>query len=308
MRKAGLALGLPRPRGHAHPLQLALQRPPPGRLLLLLLGQPVLLLVQPGRVVALPRDARAAVQLQDPARHVVQEVAVVGHGHHRALVVLQEPLQPSHGLRVEVVGGLVEQQHVAGLEQQAAERDPPALAAGKRGHLRLARRHPQRVHGHLEVPVQLPQVLGVDLVLEAAQLVGVLLGPIGRQLLVPLHDRALRGDRLLHGLQHGLARVELRLLGQVADAGPCRGEGLAREVLVDPGHDPQQRALARPVGAQHADLRPRVEGQPDPAQDLLPLRRDLAQVLHGEDELGRHGFKIVPRNAEPGSRGVIHAP
>ena len=221
----------------------------------------------------------------------------MGHGHHRALVVLEEPLQPGHRLRVQVVGGLVEQQHVAGLEQQAAERDAPALAARERRHLGLARRHAQRVHGDLEVPVQLPQVLGVDLVLQAAQLVGVLLRPVGRQLLVPLHDGALRRHRLLHRLEDRLGRIELRLLRQVADARPRGGEGLAREVLVQAGHDPQEGALARPVRAQHADLGAGVEGQPDPAQDLLPLRGDLAQVLHGEDELWCHKPTIVPRNA-----------
>src|SRR4029450_1243729 len=62
-----------------------------------------------------------------------------------------------------------------------------------------------------------------------------------------------------------------------------RWKGLAREVLVQPGHDPQERALARAVRSEDADLRPGIEGQPDPAQDLLPLGRDLAQVLHGED-------------------------
>src|SRR5690606_8572456 len=62
----GLALRLAGPRRHTDPLELALQRPLPGRLLLLLLTEPLLLLVEPRRVVSLPRDPLATVQLQDP--------------------------------------------------------------------------------------------------------------------------------------------------------------------------------------------------------------------------------------------------
>ena len=80
--------------------------------------------------------------------------------------------------------------------------------------------------------------------------------------------------------------VELRLLGQVADAGALGRERLAREVLVHPGHDAEKGRLAGPVRAEDADLGVPVERQPDALEDLLALGRDLAQVLHGEDELG----------------------
>ena len=43
----------------------------------------LLLLLQPRRIVALPRNAPPAVQLQNPARHVVQEIAVVRHRDDR---------------------------------------------------------------------------------------------------------------------------------------------------------------------------------------------------------------------------------
>ena len=55
----------------------------------------------------------------------------MGHGDDRALVLAQVMLQPGHGLGVEVVGGLVEQQDVRFGEQQAGERDAPAFAAGE---------------------------------------------------------------------------------------------------------------------------------------------------------------------------------
>ena len=52
-------------------------------------------------------------------------------GKHRALVVVQEVLEPQDRLGVQVVRGLVEQQQVGSLEQQLAQGHATALAAGK---------------------------------------------------------------------------------------------------------------------------------------------------------------------------------
>ncbi len=76
----GLAFALAGPGRHPHPLELTGQGALPGPVGLLLAGQAGLLLLQPGRVVALPGDAEAAVELEDPFGHVVEEVAVVGDG------------------------------------------------------------------------------------------------------------------------------------------------------------------------------------------------------------------------------------
>ena len=53
----------------------------------------------------------AAIELQDPPGDVVQKVAVVGHSDNGARVLLQIALQPGDGVGVQVVGGLVQQQH-----------------------------------------------------------------------------------------------------------------------------------------------------------------------------------------------------
>ena len=122
-------LRVPRPRRHPHPLELALERAALGRLLLLLDRQPLLLLGEPARVVPLPRNARAAVEFQDPARDVVQEVAVVGDRDDGAGVFRQVPLEPGDGLGVEMIGRLVQEKQVGPLEQDLAERDAALLAA-----------------------------------------------------------------------------------------------------------------------------------------------------------------------------------
>src|SRR5258706_194877 len=67
-----------------------------------------------------------------PARHVVEEVAVVGHRDHRGRILLQEALEPGHGFGIEVVGRLVEQQQVGTLKEETAQGHAPPLAARQR--------------------------------------------------------------------------------------------------------------------------------------------------------------------------------
>ena len=70
----------------------------------------------------------ATVQFQNPLGGVVQEVAVVGDGHHSAGKALQELLQPVDAFRIQVVGGFVQQQHVGLAQQQAAQGHAALLA------------------------------------------------------------------------------------------------------------------------------------------------------------------------------------
>ena len=152
-RQPRLALALPALGVGAHPLQLLLHRLGARVLGLLLLLQALFLLLQPVGVVALVGDAAAAVELQDPLGRVVQEVAVVGDADHGARVALQEDLQPLHAFGVQVVGGLVQQQHVGLAQQQPAQRDAALLAAGQRADQRVPRRQAQRVGGDLQLQV-----------------------------------------------------------------------------------------------------------------------------------------------------------
>ncbi len=159
----GLGLGLAALGVGADPLQLVLE--PLGQLgvLLALDLQPLGLLLQVRRVVALVGVEPAAVDLGDPLGHVVEEVPVVGDGKHGAGVLREVLLEPLHRLGVQVVGRLVEQQQV-GLAAAAACTAPPGDAHRRRGWRRrrppagsAARPWPARAG------VQVPRVGVVDL-------------------------------------------------------------------------------------------------------------------------------------------------
>ena len=84
----------------------------------------------------------AAIELDDARGDRVEKAAVVGDADHGAGEALQQPFEPADGGEVEMVGGLVEQQHVGLSGQRPRQRDALLPAAGQRSD--------QRVGGQLE--------------------------------------------------------------------------------------------------------------------------------------------------------------
>ena len=305
---AGLVLRLPRARRGADPFLLGGERPAPRAFLLLLLLQPLPLLREPRRVVAFERVAAAALDLEDPVRHVVEEVAVVRHDHHGARVVVQRLLEPRDRFRVEVVGRFVEQQDTGLLEQQTAERDPAPLAPRQRRDRGLGGRAAERVERDLDLAVDLPAFLRVDLLLELGlfgeqRVHGVVVHRLAervRDRVEPVERRLQRAERGQHVLADGVAAFELRFLRQVADANALGGPGLAAVLGLEAGHDLEQRRLAGAVHAEHADLHAGQERQRDALEDLATAGIGLGQVLHHVDVLvsgHRADFRVVGARA-----------
>ena len=289
-----LRLGMARRRAHPHPLELALERPPPGGVPLLLDCQPRFLLLEPRGVVALEREALPAVELEDPAGHVVEEVPIVGHGDHGALVRLEVPLEPRNGLGVEVVRGLVEEQQVGRGEQEPTERDAAALAAGERRHVAVALREPQRVHRTVEVLLEAPGVGAVDAVLHLRLLgqerveVGVGLGERGGDRVEAVEQVAQLADAVLDVAAHVLRLVEVGLLLEEAHRRLRIELGDPGRRLLEPRHDPEERRLPRAVRPEHADLRSVQERERD-VREHLPLGAvELVGPVHGVDDVGAH--------------------
>ena len=222
----------------------------------------------------------------------------MGHRDHRPRVLVQRALEPRDGLGVEMVGRLVEQQQVGPREQQAAQGDAASLTAGENRHVGVPRRQTQRVHRDLEGPLEVPGPGRVDLRLEVRLLgeqrvdVGIGLAESRADLVEPVHQGLDLTDTLGHVARDVLGRVELGLLGEVPDAEPGGQAGFTGEAVVLARHDPQQRRLARSVGTDDADLRPRVEGQVDSLEDLAVRRVEAPEIAHGEDELWRHGPSV----------------
>ena len=285
---ARFGFGLPGARRRRDPFLLAGERALTRLFLAAFLREPLLLLHQPRRIIALVRNAAAAIELEDPASDIVEEVAVVGDDQDRARIIAQMAFEPQYRLGIEMVGRLVEQKQLGLFEQQPAQRDAAALAAGELRHLGAVGRAAQRIHRLIDLGIEIPQALGLDLVLELGHLVGGLVGIIGGEFVVAVEDRLLRRDALHDVFAHGLSGIELRLLRQVTDAGALGDPALAVIFGVDAGHDAQQRRLAGAVDAEHADLGVRIKRQVDVLQDLPVARIGLGQAFHVIDELTGH--------------------
>ena len=214
----------------------------------------------------------------------------MGDDEDRARIGAQMAFEPIDGFGIEMVGRLVKQQQVWLLEQETAERNAAALAAGERGHVGIVRRAAKRVHRLLDLTLEIPQALGLDLVLEARHFIGGLVGIVHGELIVAVEDRLLLFHAEHRVALHVEGRVEIRLLRQVADFRALGDEAFADELGVQPSHDAHQRRFARAVHAEDADFRVRVEGEIDVVEDLLAGRIGLGETSHVIDELARgHG-------------------
>ena len=157
----------------------------------------------------------------------------MGDGDDRAGIILQVLLQPGDRLGIEMVGRLVEQQQVRLAQEQTAERDAAALAAGQLRDIGVGGRAAERVHRDLERRVEIPGVERVDLLLHASELVGDLVGVVHRELVEAIEQRARLRDPLLDVALHVLVRIEVGLLREQADGCAGRELSVAVELGVD---------------------------------------------------------------------------
>ncbi len=186
-----------------------------------------LLLLQVRRVVAGVNRDLALVDVGDVVDEPLHERAVVADDQDRSVVGAQERLEPSHRLQVQVVGGLVEQQHVGLAQQQLRQREPhePPSRELARVPLQVALPEPEphqhgprlgleRVAAQVLEPLPQPSVLGEQPVLLRA------LGGLG-EVLLEQADAVLEGGDVLGGGQrlreHGPPRHLDGFLLEVAD-------------------------------------------------------------------------------------------
>jgi hypothetical protein len=201
-------------------------------------------------------------------------------------------LEPLHRVEIEVVGGLVEQQHVGPRHQRAGQRRArqlPAREATQRARELLladaeAAQHPLEpgapgvAAGALQLRVRLlvgGQHLGPGVAAGHARL------EVGEVALGLLGARHALGDVLLErelGRQ-GRALVVQRHLRALRQA------DRAAVGLELPGQDPQQGGLALAVAPDHGQALARVDAEADIRQDIA-RSEGLADLNRLHDRLG----------------------
>ncbi|MND68196.1 hypothetical protein D3C80_596400 [compost metagenome] len=283
----GLRLGLTSLRAGCDPFLFARQRLLATSLFASFLLHALGLGGQVGGIVAFVRNATAAVEFENPAGDIVEEVAVVGDHHHGARIIAQVLFKPCDRFGVEMVGRFVEQQQVRLRQQKAAERDTAAFTTRQVVDGGVLRRAAQRFHRHLDLLFEVPEVLAVDDVLELGTLVRRLVRIVHHQFVVAVQHGLLVGHAFHDVFERGLVRIELRLLLQVTDGRTFGEPGFTGIFLVLTGNDAQNRRLTGTVRAENTDLGVGIEGQVDVLKDLLGAI-GLVQSRHVIDELTCH--------------------
>ncbi|MCW2948677.1 MAG: ribosomal protein [Actinoallomurus sp.] len=229
-----------------------------------------LVLLVVGEVAFVPVPVRALFPRQDVGRDAVEEPPVV-RGDHRAAGELQQGvLQGAEGLDIEVVGGLVQQQHIAALLQGEGEAEAVALTAGQHGRPLLLVRPLEAECGdvgtarHLDLAdLDVVETVGDDLP-------DVLLRVDAATALIDVGDLERVAD-----LQDAL----VRLLGVVRGPGGRAGPG-------GPDDHAEQRGLADAVRADDADdaVRRQVERE---VLHQQPVGEALREVLRDDHRVAQ---------------------
>ena len=290
-RLRGLGLG----RLGPHPVGLVGQRlrlvlgVDPLPLAALLVGLALLQVGLPAHVVDV--DLRpVGVEVQDPVDGGLEQGVVVADHHEAALVGPEELAQPHDGVRVEVVGGLVEEERVGAREEDPGQLDPPPLSS---------RQGPQRL---VQQPVLDAEAVGDlgGLRLRGVAAAGVQLR-VGLRVAAhrPLLDRRVGAAHLaLGGAQAAYDVVEAaggqdpfpgRDVG-VADAGILRevahlpgGQDGAGRGQPFSGEDPRQGGLAGAVAPDQPDLVAGSDPEADVVHEETSPRADL-EALRGDHQ------------------------
>ena len=153
----------------------------------------------------------AAVQLDDDGGHVVQKGPVMGDGDDAAVEIDQQLFQPGYRVQVQVVGRLVEQQHVGPGDQRLGQRHALFGAARERADDGVLVQV-QAVQGFFDALLPVPAVQRLDFRLQGVQ-IGVL---VGRQVL--LHHMPGPCQSCAGSYENRSVRVQAGLLRDIGNA------------------------------------------------------------------------------------------
>jgi hypothetical protein len=221
-----------------------------------------------------------AAQLDHAVGHALEEPAIVADRQIARGVLSERRLQPEDALHVEVVGGLVEQQHVGPAGQLADDGEALAPAAGEIVHARVGIREAgsRERHRHAQLRRGRIRRLGVA---------------------------GLAHRRRHHELDRAVRR-EARLLRHVAQARLAAKRPRPRVGRLDAGQETQQRGLARAIRPHEADAVPLRQGEREILEEGCGAVR-LADALHGEKDRGRHARRLERTRWRDGAGAAMSA-
>ena len=222
-------------------------------------SQLLLLVLQKAAVVTLPVDQLAAIQLQNPGCQRLQERTVVGNKQHRTTKLQQHRLQPGNGMDIQVVGRLIQQQHIRLGNQRLGQQYAAAPATGQLGHLLVGGQAESCQRG-IDQLIQPPAVFCFELNLHFLQpsqlrithIAGDQVVVLGQQL---THPGKAGGNHVIHRLVVSCRQ----LLRQLANFQTRRKPDVALICPLLAGHQPKQAGLAGAIATDQTHALATVE-------------------------------------------------
>lgn len=210
-----------------------------GFLLQLLLFQLLILLKIAGVTAQL-----AAIQFNNAGADGVQKRPVVANDNHGAGKIQQQILQPDNGIHIQVVGWLVQQQHMGAHDERLRQGHAFDIAARQRADARLPVQ-PELVQGSVHTLFPLPAIVCLDLRLQ------------GIQIALPafvLRNQIQHGRQpLLHGFKHRGMAIERGFLRHIGRDQPLLPLHHAVVWLLQPRQNFEQRRFARAIAPDQPD-------------------------------------------------------
>ena len=233
------------------------------------------------------RDDRLVVDVGDVRADLVQEVPVVRDDDERALIALEERLQPVDRVEVEVVRRLVEQQRVRAPIERLRQEHADLLAPLQLRHLPIVQRvgDVEPLQEHRRVALGGVPILLADDALELAEAHPVVVCHVGLGVELVAFLECAPEPLVAHddGVGDAILVERVLILPQHAELARPRDRaslrlGLARQQL-------HERGLAGTVRARQAVAPPRRERRRD------VLEEDLRPEPHGDAADRNHDEK-----------------
>ena len=204
----------------------------------------------------------------------------MGNEDDGAAEVVQQVFQPDDGAHVEVVGGLIEQQHVWPRDQHPRQPDAPPPAAGEVGHARRAVQG-KALQDVVDAVFQLPAICGGDLRFQLGEGFAVAVAVVGKQFLVARDQRRCFREAVAHHFAHAARIGGGRVLRQVGDAHAFGQVQFAVIRRLGTAQDVEQGGFAFAVAPQQGDALARLQREVDVIEQRPPAEGER-QLLCGQ--------------------------